>query len=69
MSYIVDAAACTGAFTLTASTINNKYNYSSGSSVSPYGLFYFNAASSNSIYGDDNKVTPLSLSTKFFIKY
>lgn len=49
---------------------NNKYYMEIPNECSIGGAQYsFNAARVNNIYGNSNTVTPMSLSTKFFIKY
>ena len=45
------------------------YGGNANTAVNQFTTIDFDASRSNTIYGNANTVTPLSLSTKFFIKY
>ena len=59
----------TGASGCFRGTEANVEHYATSSSGSKIITINFNASHSNSIYGSSTTVTPLSLKTKFFIKY
>ena len=59
-----DDGGCTGAFYGFERSPNAISNQGQGD-----WRVYFDASHSNSIYGSSNTVTPLSLTSKFYIKY